>query len=285
MFGKDKLFSTKKVQLSNGCNVSYIDEGTGTTTLLFVHGLATYSYSWAMNIAGLKNDFRCIAIDLPGNGYSDGGDYPYGINFYSGCVYDFIQKLGLRNVVLVGHSMGAQIILNLAANQPNAATKLVLCAPAGFEQFNGMERTLYKTGISFFDFFSTDEFNLRQTIHSSFFNYPSKAENMVNELVDIMRHQPTSQYRKMIEGCINGMMEEPVYDKLSTITIPTLVIFGNSDALIPNRLIHPTTTRSIAESGTKEMQNATLKMIPNCGHFVQLEKPEKVNELIREFAP
>ena len=78
-------YEVRKQRLSNGCEMAYIDEGKGDTTLLMVHGLANYCGVWVKNIESLKKHYRCIAIDLPGNGYSDGGDYPYGINFFSGC--------------------------------------------------------------------------------------------------------------------------------------------------------------------------------------------------------
>lgn len=283
MFGKEKYFKTKQVRLSNGCQVSYLDEGASDTTILFVHGLATYSYSWAANIAQLKSHYRCIAIDLPGNGYSEGGDYPYGINFFGGCVYDFILKMNLKNVVLAGHSMGGQIALNMVINHATACDKMILCAPAGFERFNPIERTLYQTGINFFDFFASEEYSLRQTIKTSFYHYPQQVDNMIQELIELMKKQSLKSYRAMIEGCINGMMNEPVFDNLHTIKQPALVLFGDNDALIPNKLIHPVSTKSIAQNGTAEMQNATLKMLKGCGHFLQLEHPVAVNKHIREF--
>lgn len=273
----------KYVQLSNGCKVAYIDEGRGDEVLLFVHGLATYAQSWSLNIEQLKDHYRCIAIDLPGNGHSDGGDYPYGINFYSGCAFDFIQQLGLNKVVPVGHSMGGQIVLNLVINYPSICNKLVLCAPAGFETFTQMESTFYRTGVHFFDFFSTEENSLRKTIKTSFFNYPHVIDGMIQELVDIMKQQSLTQYRKMMDACVNGMLDEPVFDHLHEIQQPVLVMYGERDALIPNRLIHPTTTQSIAERGAAQMQQAVLKMVPKCGHFLQLEQPAVVNSYIKEF--
>lgn len=283
MFGTKKQLHTNKVMLSNGCNVAYIDEGTGNETLVFIHGLATYGYSWAANIIELKKHYRCIAIDLPGNGFSDKGEYPYGIDYYAGCVYDFLQKLNLQHVILVGHSMGGQIALRLVINQPDACYKIALCAPAGFETFNAVERTLYQTGISIFDIFSSDEYNLRETIKTSFYNYPKHIESMVAELIKLMKAQPTSQYRKMIQACITGMMNEPVFEQLHTIQQPTLVLFGTQDALIPNKLIHPVSTQYIAEQGTNAIPYAKLSMLQNCGHFIQLEKPTEVNEQLREF--
>lgn len=87
----------------------------------------------------------------------------------------------------------------------------------------------------------------------------------------------------MIEACVNGMLEEPVFDWLHTIAQPTLILYGERDALIPNRLIHPTTTQSIAQRGASQMQRSTLHMLPRCGHFLQLEQPGTVNDYIRDF--
>ncbi len=278
-----KKYEVHKVRLSNGCDMAYIDEGTGGTTLLFVHGLANYCGVWVKNIETLKQHYRCIAIDLPGNGYSDGGDYPYGINFYSGCVYDFMLQLKLTNVVPVGHSMGGQVLLNLVINHPTVCKKLALCAPAGFETFTQLERSLYKTSIHFFDFFSTEENSLRKIVRTSFYHYPEYADGMQEELVELMHRQPVSQYRKVIEACIDSMMAEPVYEQLPTIQQEVLVLYGERDALIPNRLIHHITTKAMAEQVVAQMPHAQLEMLPGCGHFVQLEKPGVVNEFIREF--
>ena len=87
-----KQFAIHHAVLSNGCNMAYIDEGSGAHTLVFVHGLATYGGSWKYQIEALKEHYRCIAVDLPGNGYSDRGNYDYSIHFYAGCVYDFHTK-------------------------------------------------------------------------------------------------------------------------------------------------------------------------------------------------
>jgi pimeloyl-ACP methyl ester carboxylesterase len=87
----------------------------------------------------------------------------------------------------------------------------------------------------------------------------------------------------MIDACINAMLHEPVYEVLNTIQQPTLVLFGERDALIPNRLIHPVTTRQIALQGIQRLPNARLEMIERCGHFLQIEKADEVNELIASF--
>lgn len=277
------ILQQKELILSNGCKVSYIDEGKGDPCILFVHGLATFGRSWYKNIEGLKDQFRCIAIDLPGNGYSGKGDYPYGVQFYAACVYDFIKLLKLKKVIICGHSMGGQIAMTLLLNAPDAADKLVLCAPAGFEQFSGFEKSMYRSAMGFADFFSTDESNLRKSIHSSFFQNIHQADNIIEDLVALLKNYPTAAYKKMLDACVQSMLNEPVYDRLGQIKQPALVIYGERDALIPNRLIHPVSTQQLALAAVKKMRHATLEMIPMSGHFVQWEKAAQVNTLIEHF--
>lgn len=277
-------FVQQQILLSNGCMVSYIDEGPQQAPcILFIHGLATSARSWALNIGELSRSFRCIALDLPGNGYSAKGDYPYGMQFYAGCIYDFIQLLQLEQVTLCGHSMGGQVAMTMLINAPDAAERLVLCAPAGFEQFTLLEQQLYRSALGFFDFFTTEEDSLRKSIYSSFFQNPRQADMLVAELVQVLRDYPVALYRRMLDACVNSMLNEPVYSRLRELLQPSLVLFGERDALIPNRLIHPYTTRQLALDAVAYMPDARLELLPQCGHFLQWEKAAEVNRLIREF--
>lgn len=276
-------YTIHNTRLNNGCNIAYVDEGKGDKTLLFIHGLATYALSWRKNIEGLKKQYRCIAIDLPGNGFSDRGDYSYSISFFAATVIEFIHKLGLTNVVLAGHSMGGQIAITALLNEPGCAEKLVLCAPAGFETFSPVEKDIYQRAIQFFDLFSTEENSLRKAIQSSFYHSPTQGDDMVHDLTGIMQAYPIKVYRAMIDACVAGMLNEPVFDRLHLIKQPTLVMYGERDALIPNKLLHPVSTRKIAEAGVAQMPDATLHMIPQCGHFLQWEKADVANSYIKDF--
>jgi len=277
-------YKSHSVKLANGCDVAYIDEGKGNRVLFFIHGLATYALSWKKNIEYLKDHYRCIAIDLPGNGASSHGDYPYGVSFFADVVYEIIQKLNLKNVSIVGHSMGSQVAMTTVIRYPACCNKLLLCAPAGFETFTSFEKTIYHSTIHFFDFFSSEENSLRNVIRTSFYHFPTQANEMIDELVGFMKNYPLSEYRKMIECCIKSMLNEAVYDKIPLIKQPTLVLFGEHDALIPNKLIHHYSTKHLAEETVKRFPDASLKVIPQCGHFLQWEKADEVNGLIEKFA-
>ena len=269
--------------LYDAVNIAYTDEGNSDKTILFVHGLGHSLIGWQKNVEQLKQYFRCIAIDLPGNGLSSSGDYPYNMRFFAECIEAFIKARKLTNVYLAGHSMGGQISLISAHLYPGSFKGIVLCAPAGFETFNDWEKSLYKNTMFFVDMVSNEETSLRKAVQNSFYIMPDTAPALAQQLVDLMKLHNRTQYRKMLEACITGMLDEPVYDILPEIGIPVLIIFGERDNMIPNRFIHPVTTRKLADTAVARFKNATLEMIPQCGHFVQWEKAIQVNSLIRNF--
>ena len=276
-------YNTKTITLPGNCEISYIDEGTGARTLVFIHGLANYALVWKKNIDYLKQYYRCIAIDLPGNGLSDRNEHEFTMDFFAESVYNLIVALGLLNVCIVGHSMGGQVAITTVIKYPECANALVLCAPAGFEEFTDMEKTLYHSTLQMIDFISSDEHSLRSTINHSFYRKQPHVEHMIKELVEIMKTYKPQNYKKMLDGCIKSMLAHQVHDKLQLIKQKTLVIFGKEDALIPNRLIHHISTEQLAIDAVKQIPVARLKMIPDCGHFVHWEKADEVNSFISGF--
>jgi pimeloyl-ACP methyl ester carboxylesterase len=277
-------FEIKKVEVHSGMQMAYMDEGKGDIAMLFIHGLANYAPVWGKQIAHLSATYRCIAIDLPGNGMSDKGDYPYSIFFYAECVKRFIDKLGLKNVVLCGHSMGGQIAIVLTLRYPHLCSKLVLIAPAGIEHFLPNEVLIMKQMLSLGNLTYADEFYLERTIKQSFYHATNNATEIISDLKKIMHEHPIKMWRNMCIASINAMLDEQVFEYLPAIQPPVLIIFGDMDTLIPNTLIHfGETPYSIAQKAISRMPNARLLMINKTGHFVQMEKFDQVNAAIREF--
>lgn len=268
--------------LNDTVNMAYVDEGMGDRIILFIHGLGHSHLAWQQNIEHLKKYYRCIAIDLPGNGNSSIVDR-YTLDFFANCIADFISIKKLKNVFIAGHSMGGQIAMTFALQYPSLYGGLILCAPAGFEVFNDWEKNLYRSTMYFLDMVSNEENSLRKAVQNSFYILPENAQPLIKELIKNIKAQNINAYRKMIEQCISSMLDEPVYDKLGDIIMPVLIIFGEKDSMIPNRFIHPITTYQLAKNASEKFSNATLEMIPQCGHFVQWEKPLKVNGLVRHF--
>jgi pimeloyl-ACP methyl ester carboxylesterase len=118
-------FESRTVEL-DGLRVHYVDEGTGPT-VLFVHGLPTWSFLWRHLIAGLRDRHRCVALDLPGFGLSDKpASDAYRPEDQARRLAAFADALRLKDVALVVHDFGGPIGLSLALERPDSVSRLVL---------------------------------------------------------------------------------------------------------------------------------------------------------------
>ncbi len=271
-------------ELPKQIKIAYTDQGpSNKPVLLFIHGLANYLHVWDYNIATLQKHFRCIAIDLPGNGLSSRQDIEYSINFFAEVIPVFLMSLKIKKATLIGHSMGGQIALQTSLSYPQYVEKLILFAPAGFEYYSPHEAVLFKSAISFGNFLNMDEVHITQSITSSFFKPSPICEKIIQELNQIIQKNDRTQYRKMLDYCISSMLDHQIFSELKNVQFPTLVFFGENDMLIPNRFLHPVSTKDIAVKACKEMKNAQLILYPDTGHFVQIERNKEVNEKMHGF--
>lgn len=110
--------------------LNYRDGGSGEHTLVFLHYFGGSSKTWAAVITLLKESFRCIAIDLPGFGYSAPLPTPANVQNVAVKTANFLSSLPIHNHVLIGHSMGGKIAMQLAAMLSSTATQLILIAPS-----------------------------------------------------------------------------------------------------------------------------------------------------------
>ncbi|MCG9879701.1 MAG: alpha/beta hydrolase, partial [Bacteroidia bacterium] len=255
------------------------------TTLLCIHGLANYSPVFKYNISELSKHYRCVAVDLPGNGLSSRGDYPFTLVFYAESVSRFIQEMKLTNVVLVGHSMGGHVSILTALRYPNLVHKLVLLGTSGLEYFNDFEKTLMKGLLNMGSLLYGDAASLESAIQNSYYHEQKKdAKHIVSDLLALMQGEQGKYWRKMVKKNIEAMLDEQVYTYLNKISMETLLIFGKNDNLIPNRVMHVTeTTEKLVDRAATTIPHCESKIIPRCGHFVQIEAADEVNTLILNF--
>jgi pimeloyl-ACP methyl ester carboxylesterase len=105
--------------------IAYKDAGEGDTTLLFVHGSFIDMNYWSAQKEYFKQYYRIITIDLPGHGKSGKGRTTWSIQEFGDDVCTVINELNLKNVILIGHSMGGDVILEAAVKCPDAVIGFV----------------------------------------------------------------------------------------------------------------------------------------------------------------
>lgn len=276
-------FATKEILLKEKNKIVYADEGESDRVLLFIHDLGGYIPVWKFVIPPLKNYFRCIAIDLPGFGKSGKEVHSGRMTFYSDTIFEFLEQMGLQNVTAVGHGMGGQIAINLSSYYPEVIEKLILAAPSGFEIFDEDEVDWFTKTYSAESFANADDKQIFINFRSNFYTLPAEAEFIFKDKLAIRRDYEYFNYNRIMANSIIGMIRQPVFKKLSHIVVPTLILFGENDAIIPNQFIHRETTSQIAQKGARNIRNSKLVMINECGHYIPLEKPEVIIEEIKKF--
>lgn len=278
-------FDVQYADVNDSTRLAYVDEGSGPETLVFIHGLGSNLQAWQKTIAGLRNDYRCIALDLPGYGRSSQNNYPFGMAFFADQVVALIEELALEKVTLVGHSMGGQVAITLALQKPEYLQRLILAAPAGLEKFSAENRAFFATYVQPRIIRATPESQIEANFRLNFFDMPEDARFMVEDRLEM--REDTLAYRyysEMIPRCVLGMIDEPVADRLPELEVATLLIFGRQDKLIPNKLLHPElTVELVAESGQQAIKGAKLLFLEEAGHFVQWDQSMDFNKAIRAF--
>jgi pimeloyl-ACP methyl ester carboxylesterase len=272
----------------DGIDLAYTDVarsgGQGGRTLVLIHGLGSYSPAWTRNVDALSGAGRVIALDLPGYGKSQKADYAYSMEFFARVVDGFLNRLGLTDVVLVGHSMGAQIAMTHALLFPGKAKALVLTAPAGFERFTPEEAQRLTAVVTKEAVMLTPPKAVYANLAANFQSMPKEAEFMAEDRVRVIGGPDFDAYASANASSVAAMLNGPVADRLPEISVPALVVFGENDRLIPNPYLHPgTTTRQVAESGVSRLPKGKLVMIPGAGHMLQFEKPEAYHQAVLEF--
>lgn len=276
-------YQVRKVMLSSGIEIAYVDEGKGDQVIIFLHGLGSYLPAWKNNIEGLKSSFRVIAIDLPGYGKSSKAPHSGKMSFYADVVKAFAEKLDLTDITLAGHSMGGQITMVTALNYPELVKNLVLIAPAGFEKFSEGQKQWFRSVMTLEGVKNTSAEDIQTNLAVNFYNKPKEADFMITDRIIMRDAKDFDHYCYAVVQSVSGMVDEPMLEMLPQIKQPTLIIFGENDNLIPNRFLNPGKTLKVAQVGNEKIPNSQLVMVPKAGHFVQFEKPTEVNTAISKF--
>ncbi len=274
----------KNVLLSTG-KLAYVEKGKGKT-ILFIHGLGGNISHWTKSLSELSSGFKCIAIDLPGYGWSERMNEPKGrdqLQVYADAVTEFLRRKKIKKVYLAGHSMGAQVAV-ITALQNKRVKKLLLVSAAGLETFNERERQVLYAATASATFEKQDETIIRNNFNLNFFEQPADAEKLIQDRLRIKNCPGIKPYSETVSAGVKGMLVHPVKDSLQYLSMPVLILFGRNDALIPNKYFHPAlATTALVEEAGKLIPRATVEFIDKAGHMVIFEKNSETNTIIKKF--
>ena len=280
-------------------NLHYVESGSGELVLL-LHGFPDFWYSWRHQIPVLSDHFRIVAPDLRGYNKSD---KPVGIDNYSTPllvqdVIGLIDTLGETEATIVGHDWGGSIAWNLAMMAPTYVKKLVILnCPHTIplvEAFWSMRfRQLQKSWYVFFfqltegpeKILEKDNYKmLKKMMTGSTVNKNTFREEDLEKYVEAWS-QPGAltasiNYYRANWNIANIMtmteeQQKSLINRLPKVKCPTLVIWGEKDAALDKSLTFD--TNKYIEGSYK------IEYFPECGHWVHLEDPEKVNKSILSF--
>lgn len=267
-----------------GVDVAYVDSGGEGPPVVLVHGLSSSVGFWEHQVPTLARTHRVLALDLPGYGASGRPDAPYTPPWYAGVVAGFMDALGVPSAVLVGHSMGGQVALTLALDEPDRVDALVLSAPAGFERFGPGAAAFMKSYWHEGRALEATEEELRYTFTNLVFGrVDDGVERLLQERVRMRGTPAFAGTSVAVSRSIAGMLDFPVADRLGEIRVPTLIVFGTDDRMIPNPVFTGGRTRSVAEAGHAAIAGSTLVMIPGAGHTVHHDAPEAFDAAVQQF--
>lgn len=245
----------------NGIQVAYTDAGGGAP-LLFVHGFPLSRGSWSKQVEAFKTSYRVIAPDLRGLGESEATAGPVPMIRFADDLHALLQHLGTGPAILVGHSMGGYVALAFAKAYAQDLRALVLVGtkagadtPEGAAARRATAEKVRAQGSS--------------VVVEAMAPKMLSAGNTDAAMAAAVRGFMTRSKPEGVIGALLGMAERPDAGAwLGEIRVPTLVIAGGDDALIP-----PVESETLA----KGIRGARLKLIPNAGHLVAFERADEFN--------
>jgi pimeloyl-ACP methyl ester carboxylesterase len=264
-----------------GITLRFIKTGSGPAIVL-LHTLRTQLDLFEKLIPDLSQRFTVYALDYPGHGYSDIPQARYDAAFFANAVEGFLDRLDLRNVILAGVSIGGVIPLLIAA-RPNArVVRVVSINPYDYAKGRGLARS------ALFGWISTYA-SLIPVIGETFMrlrSYPIMSPILRGGVADANSISPalmremyrignrSGHYRAFISLLRNAESFELAQRDYGRINMPVLLIWGDKDWSRPSERER---TRSL-------IPNVVMKTVEGGGHFLPLDRPRELSELLIRFA-
>lgn len=261
---------------SNGIELYYEIHGSGKQ-LILIAGLGYSHWQWHKMIPLLAEHFQVITFDNRGVGQSEKPAGPYTAQMLAQDTIGLLDELNIEKAVIAGHSMGGFIAQAIALDFPQRVEKLILCStnfggpnhvpvtPEAMKVLTDVSSdplTRFKNGLAV----------------STAPGWSEKNSEMIEEWVKWRVANPIepAPYQAQLAIGLGLLPEAAAFEnKLSHINIPTLILFGAHDKVVPP---------ANADLLSQKIAGSTVLIFPDAGHFFPIEIPEAASRAITDFA-
>lgn len=260
--------TTRWIEIQPGLSLPCLLQGSPSgTPLLLLHGYTDSCRSFDRLLPHLPAGLRALAPSQRGHGKAGRPDDGYGPADLAADAVALLDALGIGRAIIVGHSMGSQVALRLALDHPARVRGLVLLN--GFPTLGGnpVVRGFWDEAVSTL----SDPIDpaLVEAFQRSTVARPIP-EAFLRMVVQESLRLPANLWRAVLRG----QMETDLSAEISRISVPTVLIWGEQDALIP---------LAVQQAMATAIPAARLEVLPGTGHAAHWEEPERVAMAIVEF--
>ena len=261
-------------------NLYTVERGSGPTVLL-IHGFGTNTFTWRYVLPDLARDHRVVAVDLKGFGKSDKPfDERYSARDQAELLIQLILDRDLRDLTIIGHSYGGGVALLLGleadARLKGRLSKLVLLDTIAYPQsvpvfFRLLEAPVVsQVGVRM----APPDFQIRMALRIAFYDNKKVGADEVAAYSEPMKtaagkHAIIQSARQIVPPDL-----DEIAARYESIALPTLILWGDHDRIVP---------LDVGLKLRREMPDAQLRIISECGHMPHEEQPEETMAEIRKF--
>ena len=227
--------------------------------LILLHGAGGSYLYWPPEIRHMPGR-GILAIDLPGHGESSGDDVQ-SIEAHVLAMLDFLDNLGINQAVLAGHSMGSAIAQRMSLDHPDRIKGLILVGAGAKLRVNPQLIEYCRSEETYPEAVS-------QVVEWSF------SQQADQKLVRLAEERMKAVSPSVLLTDFKACNEFDIRERVGYIKQPTLIICGEDDQMTPVRF---------SEYLAEKIRGSKLEVIPDAGHMVMLEQPQRVNRAIEEF--
>tara|TARA_B100001079_G_scaffold47202_1_gene38495 strand:- start:239 stop:976 length:738 start_codon:yes stop_codon:yes gene_type:complete len=238
-------------------NKNYIEKGKGNPIIL-LHGLFGALSNWKTVVNEFSKNHRVIIPKIP---LTEINVKEANLESLTNFVKRFINKMKLKNFILIGNSLGGHIGLIYTILHPKKVKKLILTGSSGLYE-NSFGGSFPKRG---------DYNYINDRVNHTFYNPNILSKKYIDDVFDTLNDNAK---------CLNiitiarSAQRNNLAKKLYKITCPTLLVWGLNDTITPP---------SVAHQFHKLIPRSRLKFIDKCCHAPMMESPAKFNQLIKPF--